>query len=611
MNQAIHAYYSRADIVLVDRNASGARLETRVPAVYSSYPKAPSDLTNRLINHHRALGNIAGLSIVGDWHRLDWKDRDTRMAGTALDGLLAKAGAVHYEADVNPIRRYMSDNPVSIAKPRRAYIDIETDSRVSFKLALEGAARVLCWAMVDEAGNRQSALLEHDTDAAERILLKKFWRTCQPFDQLIAWNGDYFDFSILKMRSELLGLKPNHRQYLYLDHLLVYKRQSIGSSESGEDRTSYKLESVAQVTLGEGKHDVDGSKTWEYWSAGWDSRIKLLHYCLQDTDLLRRIEEKTGYIEMSHAIAEVCNLFPDSHALKPTVQIDGYMLRIGAQRNIHFPTRYFDEQIERKKFKGAFVKDPTARGITKSVHVADFASLYPSIIVSFNMSPETKRTGNEPAGTPFCKLPTTGVEYRTDVSGILSGALKDVMGLRKSWNDAQATFPPETPQWHDAKRRSAANKIAANSFYGVMGTPYSRFFDLEIAESTSTTGAWLINKTIEAAEARGMQAIYGDSVTASRIVVCKDPSDHIQMITISELWSLSTSQYNDREKEFGLLKGWTALTHLGWKPIKTIIRHVCSKPIHRITTKHGQVEVTEDHSIMVDNKSVSPIEFIV
>src|SRR5258708_3544875 len=105
MSQAILAYYSRSDIVLVKRDASGSRVETRVPAMYSSYLKSPTPLAIQMINHLIALGDITRISIKDSWTRINWKDRDTRLAGTALNGWLAKSGVVHFEADINPIRR--------------------------------------------------------------------------------------------------------------------------------------------------------------------------------------------------------------------------------------------------------------------------------------------------------------------------------------------------------------------------------------------------------------------------------------------------------------------------------------------------------------------------
>jgi DNA polymerase elongation subunit (family B) len=95
--------------------------------------------------------------------------------------------------------------------------------------------------------------------------------------------------------------------------------------------------------------------------------------------------------------------------------------------------------------------------------------------------------------------------------GILPQALDECMRLRSYWSKKKASLPPNTPEADEAERMDSAYKIFVNSFYGVMGNVYSRFFMVDVAESTSLSGVWLIKETIKAVEARGWKAIYGDT----------------------------------------------------------------------------------------------------
>src|SRR5690606_28945873 len=142
----------------------------------------------------------------------------------------------------------------------------------------------------------------------------------------------------------------------------------------------------------------------------------------------------------------------------------------------------------------------------------------------WNMSPETLIVGQEhddltavwdTTGATIdgsvSHAPMTNRFFRTEREGILAHAVKEVMRLRKVWNDRKSAEPPGSNAWVAANRKATAYKIAANSFYGVVGSPMSRFFSRNVAESVTQAGAWLILETIKAAEFRNMVAGYGDT----------------------------------------------------------------------------------------------------
>lgn len=486
-----------------------------VDSPFVSYVKT-SDLTPAIKAALAASAFVKGTKAEGSYTRIDWLSYEARKSGVDHEGYLGKLNVPSLEGDVHPIRRLFSDNPdLHVAKPKRLFLDIETDSRVSFSHKED--MRVLCWACVDETGKEFTGMLEEFSDDSEHEILSSFWTLCEDYDQLIAWNGDRFDFELLKERAKRVGVHVrDFRRWLYLDHLVLFKRQNMNSSDSGEEKQSYKLDDIANAVLKKGKlEDFDSSKTYDYWARGGEDRAKLLKYNLRDTHLLREIEDKTGYIALFQALCEVCKCFPDTRSLNPTVQMDGFMLSLGVEVGYHFPTRYF-EDFTPDKYPGAYVQEPSLQGIGKDVHVGDFKSLYPSIIITWNMSPETKglkiyTSRGEKVNSGWCVAPTTGWCFRTDKTGILPTALKTLIKLRKVWADKRASLPPGTPEAKEAERRSTAYKVAANSFYGVVGSQYSRFYDRDIAESITQTGAYLIKQTMKAAELKGWRSIYGDT----------------------------------------------------------------------------------------------------
>jgi DNA polymerase elongation subunit (family B) len=534
----VNAYVDGRELVLVSRDANSRVVVQRKAAEYVSYLKT-ADVPIELGRELRGSRYVTGMKAEGPWCRVTWADEGSRreMLRNELSPLV-KADIESFEGDVDPVVRYCTDHDVEIAKPQRCYLDIETDSRVPF--AEKEKMRILTWAVsAHDTGERWSGVLREWTDAAERALLQELWAALQRFDQICAWYGDGFDFPVICARSGLLGISVDARRFLFVDHLEVVKKLNAHAAESGDEKRSMKLEDIGQSITGRGKlkppPEVSerwpdkslGSITYEMWEAGGQFRQWLLDYNVQDTDLLREIELKTGYLELFETVCQVCRIVPNTAGLQGTHYVDGYMLRLGKERGHHFATRKFSESVV--KFKGAYVMQPASLdadwrakhgmqdGIARNVHVCDFAGMYPSIIISFNMSPDTKLpnapiNGPIPGGT--CRAPITGVSFATDREGILPTALRDIIARRKRWNDLKASLPPGTPDWHSADRMSGAYKIVANTFYGVVGSPFSRYFDKSVAESVTQVGVWLLKATMHEAERRGFAVLYGDTDSA-------------------------------------------------------------------------------------------------
>jgi DNA polymerase elongation subunit (family B) len=497
----------------------------RAPARLSCYVRT-SELDEDTKRTLRKSVSVAALELEGEWTRIDWRDWEVRRKGCAW--LLEKAKIQTYEGDVNAVTRYLVDHEPVVALPRAVYLDIETDSRVPF--SQKERTRVLCWVLAnDDQKVVATGMLTEDTDEAERLLLVELWRALQPFQQVRAWSGDGFDFPVIFARTAKHRINVQPKRWLWLDHLEQFERSNKMAAESGDEKQSMALNSIAQALLGEGKNDFDASQTWEAWEAGGKRRQELLEYCIQDTLLMPKIEAETGYLALLGTVAEVCGVFPDSRAVNPQTQVEALMMRLYKRRGLKPKTKVYNDAAS-DKFAGAYVMKPQGSGIQRDVHVCDFASMYPSIVISFNISPETRRekvpdpNNSRPAYLPRvawdpdkviptdCALvPLTHVPFDQTVQGILPEAIASMLALRKKWKDLKKTFAPNSPEWKDADRRTTAYKIAANSFYGVVGAPTSRFFDRDAAESVSQAGAWLIQETIKAAEAQGMKAIYADT----------------------------------------------------------------------------------------------------
>lgn len=506
----VNAYWARDEVVFVHRTPEGVSLK-RVLAEHSCFVKAadvPPDLPDRLRRHE----TVMDVRAEGEWLRIMFMQRDDC---ARFCNAMHNDGVQTYEGALHPVLRAMVDRGFVPARPSLVWTDIETDSRVPFSRKED--ARILCWATVGKDGRERTACLAEDSDAAERDLLAEWWDAVDDYDQIAAWNGERFDFPVIQARTELHGLRVEPRRFLWLDHLEWFRRANMSASGSGDEKQSMKLDDVARGVLGTGKLDFDASKTWQEWEAGGGRRKRLVDYCAQDTRLMPAIEAKTGYIELLLTLGEACGTFADDRGANPTTQVDGFLQRLAHERGYKFPTKR--ETVHTGgKFKGAYVMEPRTIGIETAVHVCDFERLYPSVIRTWNMSPETLVP--DPNGQPGSQLegcslsPLTGMWFRQQPEGMLGAAVAEMLRLRMEWEAKRKACPPGTDEWKEADRRVAAYKIAANSFYGVIGAPTYRLFDRNVAESVTQCGVLLIKQTIEAAEARGMRVVYGDTDSA-------------------------------------------------------------------------------------------------
>ncbi len=535
---AVNAYISFDKLKVLRRETDGSLVATTLPLEYVFFVKKSDE------HHLESLKGKRKIVASGDFLRVACKSYDERERlcrgfkdeyDIYHEGYIDK-GVVVFEADLNPIKRWMIDSGVQIQEPISGYMDLESDSRVPF--AEKGRARMLCWGLcVYRNGEleRLGGVLEKDTDACERELIKDLFYELASVDQILAWNGEAFDFEYLKERIAYLGLPIDMRRWLLCDHMLLYQKFNMVASESGDEKASMALNRVAQSLKVAGKLkekgvgelagvDVGGAKTWEFWKSGGRNRELLLEYCVEDAATMYRIEQANAYVETLTTLAQTCGVFPDSYGMKGKAFVESFIMRLAAEDNQRSPTKYHDENEVHEKFKGAFVFD-TVRGLFENVHVCDFARLYPSIMQAWNMSPETyigkehnidqdrfdKHVGFE--GETIC--PITHEKFTLEKGrGLFARALDLIVEQRKVWSKKKAGLVPKSPEWLDADRRDQAYKIIANTFYGVSGSPYSRFFMKELSESVTQVGQWLIKETVKEAEKRGYKLVAGDTDSA-------------------------------------------------------------------------------------------------
>ena len=430
-------------------------------------------------------------------------------------------------------------------------IDIEVASDDGFPEPEKADHKVISIAMKSNIGETYYVwgLGDYDTDKSymkdNLVVYRKFdreddllinfithWSSQQYSpDVVTGWNTRFFDIPYLVNRiNRMLGeayvkrlspwglvdrqdvTKMGRTQTAYelkgisqLDYLDLFKKfgYSYGPQET------YKLDHIAHVVLGEKKLSYE-----EYSNLHTlykHNHQKFIDYNIKDVELVDRIEDKLGLITLCMTMAYKGGVnYNDTFGT--TLIWDTIIYRKLFQNNIVVP---FIEDKTKSAYPGGFVKDPHV-GIHDNVVSFDLNSLYPSIIMQYNMSPETIANGEitqfdiedvlAKASRPDSRgkaLAANGQYFRTDKPGIVPFIIdemyKERVGIKQKMinaqkelqkvdkNDKQEMYRIER-DIAIAENRQMSIKILLNSLYGAMGNRYFRFFDQRIAEAITLTG---------------------------------------------------------------------------------------------------------------------------
>ena len=372
----------------------------------------------------------------------------------------------------------------------------------------------------------------------EEHLLRSFlhyWGTSFP-DVLTGWNVELYDIPYICGRLErLFGSKEMkqfspwgivHReemeikgrtQILYnvfgvsvLDYLDLYKKFTYTNQES------YRLDHIAFVELGENKLDHSEFENFkEFYTRDWQ---KFIDYNIKDVELVLRLEEKMKLVELAVALA---------YDAKVNMKDVYYQVRMwdtliyNYLRNRGFVVPPAKRSSKNEKYAGAYVKEPIP-GKYEWVVSFDLNSLYPHLIMQYNISPETLVEKRHPSATverllneqvepdPNYALCANGSQYRKDIQGFLPQMMKKIYDERVQSKKLMLMAKQEyekTPTKELEKAISKYNniqmarKIQLNSAYGAIGNQYFRYYDLRNAEAITLSGQvsirWIENKMNE------------------------------------------------------------------------------------------------------------------
>jgi DNA polymerase elongation subunit (family B) len=454
------------------------------------------------------------------------------------------------------IYQYISDKypeqelKFDIERIKLTTIDIEVKSEYGFPDVESAAEEILLISLQDYttkqirtwglgAFNNKQENVTYKSFTTEYELLTDFinwWMIEDNTPEVITgWNSKFYDIPYLCRRIDrILGEKLKKRmspwglvteeethimgrkQISYdiggvsqLDYLDLYKKFTYKAQES------YRLDYIASVELGQKKLDHSEFDTFkDFYTQGWQ---KFVEYNIIDVELVDRLEDKMKLIELALTMAYDAKVNYEDVFYQVRMW-DTIIYNYLKRRNIVIPPK--NRSHKNDKYAGAYVKEPIP-GKYDWVVSFDLNSLYPHLIMQYNISPETLLDTRHPSVTVDKILNedltfemykenavcANGAMYRKDVRGFLPELMEKMYNERvifkKRMIKAKKAYE-KTPTVELTKEIARCNniqmakKISLNSAYGAIGNQYFRYYKLANAEAITLSGQvsirWIENK---------------------------------------------------------------------------------------------------------------------
>ena len=383
--------------------------------------------------------------------------------------------------------------------------------------------RIVVWGIGDFKTERED--VSYIKCKSEVHLLKEFlvfWEKYWP-DIVTGWNSEFFDIPYICNRikklfgeKELKRLSPwggvrerevyqmgrTHQVYdiqgiAALDYFDLYRKFTYSAQES------YRLDHIAFIELGERKEGNPYETFREWYTKDYQSFIE---YNINDVELVDKLEDKMKLIELCLTMAYDAKVnYTD--VLGSVRYWDILIYNYLREKNIVIPQKSKSEKGE--KYEGAYVKDPLV-GMHKWVMSFDLNSLYPHLIMQYNISPETLVSSSEKKDglvnkilngeikndTDYCMTPN-GAFFRKDKRGFLPEIMEIMYNDRTKYKKLMLDAKQKYEDTKDPKllkdiskynNIQMAKKISLNSAYGAIGNNWFRYFDLMVATAITLSG---------------------------------------------------------------------------------------------------------------------------
>ncbi|AYR02064.1 DNA polymerase [Synechococcus phage S-E7] len=436
-------------------------------------------------------------------------------------------------------REFPGEVDYDISQMKIYAMDIEVQCENGFPNVEEAAEEMLSITIKDMVTKQYYCWCTREFEAPKGVKAEFFWTEHEMLsnflkwwgentpDILTGWNVNLYDVPYIARRvcrvlgeKWMKGLSPwnraNEREVYVkgrkniaydisgvniLDYLDLYRKFTYSNQES------YRLDHIAFVELGQRKVDHSEYENFkDFYTSDWQ---KFMEYNIQDVELIDRLEDKMKLLELAITMSYDAKVnFEDVYS--QVRMWDTMIYNYLTDRHIVVPPKKGAKKDE--KYAGAYVKEPIP-GKYDWVVSFDLNSLYPHLIMQYNISPETLVDARHPTATvdkilgqqinvdkEYCVC-ANGAQYRKDVHGFLPEMMQEIYNERTIYKKRMleskqalehATTPAETLALQKDISKfnniQMARKIQLNSAYGAIGNQYFRYYNLANAEAITLSG---------------------------------------------------------------------------------------------------------------------------
>jgi DNA polymerase delta subunit 1 len=391
----------------------------------------------------------------------------------------------------------------------------------------------------------------------------------------------------------------------------------------------YGLNAVAEHFLKEHKVEMEYSLLFKKLVGTPDEIAECAVYCVQDSNLPVRLLNKLNVLPDSIEMAKATYV-PLEWLLFRGQQCKVFSLISKEARLANFMIPEIKSSVITEGYKGATVMEPLIGQYYTPIAGLDFQSLYPSIMIAYNLCYSTfvlddmldyVKTNNIPVKQVKIDDRTyTFVQIEDDAGAVLEKGTRGLIGqiLQELWKGRSATkklMRTEKDPFVYAllNGKQLAQKVTMNSVYGFTGSNKGILPLKQIAESVTAIGRQVIDKTSKiTTESFSGLTVYGDSIPGYELITVDGidiPVEEFSKLVITnweEYRHFKVGDITINNKEFKEVNNYKALTHLGYQPIKKIIRHTTTKKLYKVKAIDDKghihtVTATEGHSFIKDD----------
>jgi len=437
-----------------------------------------------------------------DWHEVEVEETENKL-GVQVDGVyLAKSFPQSVERTEVPQLRILGYSmicfsPKGTPKPEKN--------------------PVVMISVATNAGDEEQFVGE---DSDYKPVIESFVKYVRRFDPdiIVGYGTNRQDWPYLLVRSRKLGVSLSvdraktepHRSVF--GHVSIMGRVNIDFFDYAEDFPEVKVKTLENIADFLGimkleKHriveDIDFPTYWQ----NPEKRPLLLKFSKENTQCVMGVAD--AMLDFAVQLSNLVGL-PLDYVGTAAV---GFRVEWFLIRRAYKISELVPERVERPYFPyaGAIVLEPKP-GIHENIAVLDFKAMYPNIMITQNVSPDTYISPNDTAPPSSVNVaPEVGHRFRAEPPGFYKKVLSHLIGVRDEIRPKLKKLSPKSAEYRVLDARQKAVKVITNASYGYTGWIGARWYIKPVAEATTAWGRQTILNTIELSKKTGLEVVYGDT----------------------------------------------------------------------------------------------------